>query len=406
LSAPAFQLTRHRPFVLFWCARTATTIAYQMQAVAIGWQIYDLTGSAFDLGLVGLVQFFPVVAMALVIGQIADRYDRRRIAGACQVVKALAAIVLAVGSLQGWLTREAIFAILLVTGTARAFETPTMHAMIPAVVPPEILPRAVAASTTAFQTAIIGGPALGGFMYLLGPAAVYATCAVAFVTAAILLALVQAAPRVLNKKPVTLESLFGGISYLRSNRILLGVISLDLFAMLLGGVTALLPIFAKDILGTGPWGLGLLRSAPAVGALLMSIALTRFAFDRKAGVILFGATVIFGISILVFALSTSLILSLGALTIYGAMDAVSVVIRHSLVQLRTPDDMLGRVMAVNSMFTGTTSTLGEFESGAVAAWLGVVPSALIGGVGAILIAAIWWRAFPEIARVDKLAPDP
>ena len=400
--ASAQRLTRQRSFVLFWCARTSTSAAYQMQAVAVGWQIYDLTRSPLDLGLVGLVQFFPVVVMALVIGQIADRYDRRAVARTCQIVKACGAAALAIGSVGGWLGRDAILAILFVAGTARAFETPTMHALVPGLVPPLLLPRAIAASATANQTAIIGGPAIGGFLYLFGPAVVYVTCTAIFVLAGVLVSLIEAQRRRTDKQPVSLQSLFAGFAYLRSRPLLLGAISLDLFVVLAGGVTALLPMFARDILQTGPEGLGLLRSAPAIGALIMSVVLARHAIERRAGAILFASVALFALAIVVFALSTSFALSLAALAVYGAADATSVVIRHSLVQTRTPDDMLGRVMAVNSMFTGSSGTLGEFRAGALAEWLGPVASALIGGVAALAVTLVWMGAFPDLRRIDGI----
>jgi MFS family permease len=227
---------------------------------------------------------------------------------------------------------------------------------------------------------------------------------VAFLTASVLVSLIKLERQVQDRKPVTLETLFAGFSYIRSRPIVFGAISLDLFAMLLGGVTALLPIFARDILHTGPWGLGLLRSAPAIGALTVSIILSRYSIHRKVGPILFISTAVFGISIVVFSLSTSLFLSIAALAIYGASDTVSVVIRHSLVQLQTPNDMLGRVMSINSMFTGTSNTLGEFRAGAIAAGIGAVGSVLIGGIGALLVAALWLKLFPQLARVDAMQP--
>jgi len=400
----AASLTSHRSFVLYWFARTSTVAAYMMQTVGVAWQIYDLTGSALDLGLVGLVQFVPFVLLALVIGQTADRYDRRVVVRTCQIVKATAALALALGTFGGWLNREAILAILFVTGVARAFETPTLATLVPGVVPPAILPRAIAASAAANQTAIICGPALGGLIYSFGPTILYVICAVAFLTASVLVSLIKLERQVQDRKPVTLETLFAGFSYIRSRPIVFGAISLDLFAMLLGGVTALLPIFARDILHTGPWGLGLLRSAPAIGALTVSIILSRYSIHRKVGPILFISTAVFGISIVVFSLSTSLFLSIAALAIYGASDTVSVVIRHSLVQLQTPNDMLGRVMSINSMFTGTSNTLGEFRAGAIAAGIGAVGSVLIGGIGALLVAALWLKLFPQLARVDAMQP--
>ena len=376
-----------------------------MQGVAVGWQIYELTNDPFDLGLVGLVQFVPLVALSVVIGQVADRFDRRMVAATCQVGKALAALALAVGTAQGWLSRDAMLAILLLSGTARAFEMPTIHALLPGIVPVVVLPRAIAASATAQQTAVICGPSIGGLLYTLSPTGVYAACTAVFIAASVLISLVHITPRVEERKPLSMETLFAGFSYIRHRPILLGAISLDLFAVLLGGVTALLPIYARDILQAGPWALGLLRSAPAVGALATSIVLARHAIDHSAGRIMFAAVGVFGFASLLFGLSTSVVLSFLALVIYGASDAISVVIRQSLVQMRTPYDMLGRVMAVNSMFTGSSGSLGEFRAGTVAAWLGAVPSALLGGVGTIMVMLIWMWAFPQLRSVDKLTPD-
>ena len=398
-------LKRHKPFVLFWVMRVATAGAYLMQSVAVGWQIYDLTGNPLDLGLVGLVQFFPLVLLAVVVGQIIDRFDRRAVARACQVVKAICAIVLALGTARGWLGREQFFAILLVVGTARAFETPTLHALVPTLVPPRLLPRAVAASATASQTAVICGPALGGLIYAFGPTTVYTVCTLVFIAASVLVSLLPRDARPREKMPVTLANLFAGFTYVRHHPILLGAISLDLFVVMLGGVTALLPIFARDVLQTGPWGLGLLRSAPAIGALAMSVVLAHAAIERRAGLLMFATTAVFGLSTLVFALSTSLALSIAMLAIYGATDAISVVIRMAMVQTRTPHDVLGRVMAVNSMCTGTSGSLGEFRSGVVAAAFGPVPAVVLGGLGALFVVALWMRLFPDLARIKSVAPD-
>jgi MFS family permease len=399
------HLTGHRSFVLFWCARTFTNGAYMMQGVAVGWQIYELTNNPLDLGLVGLVQFFPLIAMSIIAGQVLDLFDRRVIAVVCQIGKALAAFLLAVGTAQGWLGREAMFAILFLSGTARAFEIPTMHALLPGIVPVTLLPRAIAASATAQQTAVICGPSIGGLMYAFGPTAVYATCTLVFVAASALIGLIQVAPRPEQRKPVTLATVFAGFRYVRHQPIVLGAISLDLFAVLLGGVTALLPIYARDILEAGPWALGLLRSAPAVGALATAIVLAHHSIASHAGRIMFVAVGMFGLATLIFGLSTSVVLSFLALVIYGASDAVSVVIRQSLVQLRTPHDMLGRVMAVNAMCTGSSGTLGEFRAGVVAAWLGAVPAVLMGGFGTIVVMLIWMWAFPQLRRVGKLSPE-
>ena len=402
---PAVQssaLLEHRSYVAYWCARVATNGAYQMQAVAVGWQIYELTGNAFDLGLVGLVQFFPVVVLGLVIGQIADRYDRRVVVGTCQVIKALAAAAFALGTLGGLLTRDAMLAILFVSGTARAFETPTMHSLVPGIVPPELLQRAIAASSTASQTAIICGPAIGGLLYVFGASTVYLTCTAAFVLASCLVSFIQMQRTPPDKKPVTAEAVFAGFRYIRHNPVVLGAISLDLFAVLLGGVTALLPIYAKDVLDTGPWGLGLLRSAPAIGALAVSIWLAHHQIRAGVGRVLFASVAAFGVAAVAFAFSNSIVLSIAALAVYGASDAVSVVIRHSLVQTRTPHEMLGRVLAVNFMFTGTSGTLGEFRAGTVAALFGAFTSVLVGGLGTIAVALLWMKLFPELRRIDTI----
>jgi MFS family permease len=404
-AASPTRLLRHRSFVRFWCARTFTNGAFMMQGVAVGWQMYDLTNNPLDLGLVGLVQFFPLIAMSVVAGQVLDLFDRRMIAAACQIGKALAALALAVGTAQGWLGRDAMFVILFLSGTARAFEIPTMHSLLPGVVPMTLLPRAIAASASAQQTAVICGPSIGGLLYVLGPAVVYATCTVIFIAASVLIGLVHIERRREERRPISLETLFAGFVYVRSHPILLGAISLDLFAVLLGGVTALLPIYARDILQAGPWALGLLRSAPAVGALAATVILAHHAIAGRAGWIMFAAVGMFGLASLLFGLSSSIPLSCLALAIYGAADSVSVVIRQSLVQMRTPRDVLGRVMAVNSMFSGSSGSLGEFRAGAVAAWLGAVPSVLIGGVGAIAVMLIWMWAFPQLRQVDKLASE-
>ncbi len=380
-------------------------MAYQMMSVAIGWQVYDMTNSPLDLGFVGLIQFVPVILGTLVIGHVADHYDRRKVVRACQLGNALGAAVLAVGSLSGWLSVGVIFCIVLVTGTCRAFEGPTLHTLVPSIMPPAILSRAIAAGATAQQTAVIAGPALGGFLYIFGPNVVYLTCLAGFLTASVLVSLIRLERPPKEKKPITLETIFAGFHYIRSRPILLGAISLDLFAVFLGGVTALLPIYARDILQTGPEGLGLLRSSPAVGAILVSLFLARTPLKRNAGKLMFAAVIVYGLSTIVFGLSAWLWLSMGALAVYGGADAISVVVRHSLVQTRTPNDMLGRVMAVNSLFTGTTSNLGQFESGAVAALFGAVPSVLIGGIGAIMIVFLWWRLFPQLAQVQSVVPE-
>jgi MFS family permease len=392
----------HRPFKLFLCARAATFMAFQMLAVAVGWQIYELTGSAMYLGLVGLAQFMPMFLLTLVVGHVADRYDRRSIARICQAVEGLAAGVLALGSFSGWQSKWSILIIIFIVGGGRAFEGPSLQALLPGLVPIKLFPRAAAWSTSAMQTATIVGPALGGFLYVAGPAVVYAAAGVLFLAASVFIALIRIERVPSKHEPVSIRSLFAGISFIRSRKEILGAISLDLFAVLLGGATALLPIYARDILVTGPWGLGLLRSAPAVGALTMSVFLARHPLRRRVGQSMFIAVAVFGTATIIFALSTVFILSLISLIVLGASDVISVVIRHSLVQIETPDEMRGRVSAVNSMFIGTSNQLGEFESGITASLFGVVPAVLIGGICTIIIVIMWMRLFPQLARIDSL----
>jgi len=401
-SESAESVLRHRPFTLFWGARVASTIANQMQIVAVGWQVYQITHSAFDLGMVGLVQFLPALFLALVVGHVADRYDRRKIARICLFIEGLAAAALAIGTYNGWLTKEAIFAIVFVIGATRAFESPTLQALVPGLVPARLLPRAIAWSASATQTAVIIGPALGGFIYVLGPSAVYTSSSVLFITASLLVALIRIESVLPRREPATLKSLLAGIAFIKSRPAILGAISLDLFAVLLGGATALLPIYAHDILATGPLGLGLLRSAPAVGALSMAILLARRPLSRKVGRTMFIAVAIFGLATIVFALSRSFALSLATLVVLGASDMISVVVRSSFVQLETPDHMRGRVSAVNSVFIGTSNQLGEFESGVTAAWLGPVHAVLLGGVGTVVVVLLWIRLFPALFGLDRL----
>jgi len=396
------SMLRHTPFRRFWLARVFSTIAFQMQAVAVGWQIYALTGSTWYLGLVGLAQFLPMFLLTLAVGHVADRYDRRRIATVCQIIEGAALALLAAGSYTGTLSKEGILAIVFVSGAARAFEGPTMQALVPGLVPAEFIPRASAWSASANQTASIVGPALGGLLYAAGPTAVYGTAAVLFLAASGFIAAIRVTRLPVPREPVSVASLFAGIAFIKSRPEILGAISLDLFAVLLGGATALLPVYARDILHTGPTGLGLLRTAPALGALAMSVFLARAPLQHRVGRIMFTSVFIFGVGTIVFALSTSFTLSICALVVLGAADVISVVIRSSLVQIETPDEMRGRVSAVNSMFIGTSNQLGEFESGATASLFGTVPAVLIGGIGTIVVVLLWMRLFPKLARIDSL----
>jgi MFS family permease len=395
-------LIGQRPFVLFWFARVFAMIAHQMLAVAVGWQVYSLTGRALDLGLVGLAQFLPSFFLVLVAGHVADHFDRRRVLQLCMVAEAAAALGLGVASALGIIDELLIFVLIFVVGAARAFQMPTMQALLPALVPPGLLSRAIAANASAGQTAIIAGPALGGIIYVAGPASVYAVSTALFVLTGLMIFLIRIERRRAPTSAPGLSSLLEGIRFIRRQPAVLGAIELDMFAVLLGGATALLPIYARDILHTGPWGLGLLRSCTAVGALGVALWLAHHPLRGHAGRTMFGAVAMFGVATVVFGLSNSFAVSLFALLVLGASDMISVVIRQSLVQLQTPDHMRGRVSAVNSLFIGTSNQLGEFESGVTAAWLGVVPSVVVGGIGTLVVVLAWMRLFPSLARIDRL----
>lgn len=395
-------LRHHRPFLAFWFARVCTASGFQMLTVAIGWHMYQLTGNVLDLGLVGLVQFLPKVLFMLHTGHVADRYDRRMVAAWCQAAQALIGLALVIGSVTDNVSAMTIFILSFALGTARAFEMPVTQALLPSLVPAALFPKAVATSSSANQAATILAPALGGLLYALGSVWVYGPSMVLYAMAACLMLSLPARTTPLNKAPATLDSLLMGIRFIRSRPDVLGAISLDLFAVLLGGATALLPVFARDILLTGPWGLGLLRSAPAVGALLMSVALARFPIDRHAGRTMFTAVGVFGVATIAFGLSTSFWFSLLVLVVLGAADIISVVIRSSFVQLETPDAMRGRVSAVNGLFIGASNQLGEFESGVTAHWLGTVQAVVLGGIGTLAVTGIWIKLFPTLAKRDRL----
>ncbi len=397
-------LMQQRPFVLFWLARVTSAGGYQMMALVIGWQVYELTNSAFDLGLIGLIQFVPAVILTLLIGHAADRYDRRLIIRAAQATYALAAIALTAALVAHAVTRELLFGVVFLIGCARAFEVPTGSALVPALVPASLVTRAVGGWTSSNQVAVISGPALGGLIYAISPAAVTGLCVLFFCTSVTLVSFIVIKGPVAVREPPTFASVLAGFKFIATRQRLLGVITLDLFVVLLGGVTALLPIYARDILAVGPIGLGLLRSAPAAGALITALVVSRIPVERHIGHKMFAVVAIYGVTTIVFGLSSWFPLSLMALAVLGAADALSVVIRFSLVQIETPDAMRGRVSAINYLFVGSSNTLGEFESGAVAAWLGAVPSVLIGGFGSLLIAGLWMLIFPALRRADRFDP--
>ena len=393
----------HPGYRSFAASRVFSSIGFQSVTVAMGWMIYEQTHRAVFLGLVGLFQFVPMVILTFVVGHVADRFDRRRIGLACQLAEALTALVLAVAVWQHWIGPAGILAAVAVMGAATAFERPTMAALLPNIVPSSLLQVAIATSTSMMQTAFIIGPSLGGLLYGVSPVAPFAVSAVLYVIASInVISIRVERQQPPSREPVTLNSVFAGVSFIRSRPIMLGTISLDLFAVLLGGATALLPMFAHDILHAGPWGLGLLRAAPAIGALVMSIRLARRPLQTDVGKKMLFAVLIFGVATIVFALSSNIILSVAALFVIGAADTVSVVVRSSLVQLLTPDAMRGRVNAVNSLFIGTSNQLGEFESGMLASVLGPVLTGIVGGVGTIVVVLLWTRIFPDLTKVKTL----
>jgi len=395
-------LLRQPPLLLYVAARSFSEFAWQITTVAVGWQIYQLTGSAFYLGMVGLVQFVPNALLVFIAGHAADRYDRRRVVQACQLAQGVVAIYLAARSLAGALSALDIFLALSLVGVATAFESPALLALLPGVAPNGQLQRATALSSGASQIATITGPAIGGLAYAIDPAAPYAIMALFWLLAGLAAGAIRLERSVAPPEPPTFSELFAGIGFVRANPAILGTISLDLFAVLLGGATALLPIYARDILHAGPWALGVMRAAPAVGALVMTAVLTRHPMTRRVGLRMFQAVIAFGVATIVFALSTELWLSVIALAALGAADTISVVIRVSLVQLATPDAMRGRVGAVNFLFIHTSNQLGEFESGLTAALLGAMPAALIGGLGTIAVALLWMKLFPSLRKVERL----
>jgi MFS family permease len=396
------SVLRSAGYRYFAASRVFSSLSFQAVTVAMGWMIYDQTHSAFALGFVGFCQFLPMMLLTFVVGHVADRFDRRRIGLVCQMIEALTSVALAIAVWQHWVTPAVILSAVAILGAATAFERPTMAALLPNVVGPALLQKAVATSTSMMQTALIIGPSLGGLLYGLSPIAPFILAAVLFTVASINVASIRIERRQAAREPVTLSSVFAGVSFIKGKPLMLGTISLDLFAVLLGGATALLPMFARDILHAGPWGLGLLRAAPAVGALSMSIVLARSPLQADVGKKMLTAVFIFGVATVVFALSSNIALSILALLVVGAADTVSVVVRSSLVQLLTPDAMRGRVNAVNSLFIGTSNQLGEFESGMLAGVLGPVATGIVGGVGTMVVVLLWMRLFPELTKVKTL----
>lgn len=402
-SAAAHNAFASTDFQRFFATRIVYGLAYQMNIVALGWLVYSVTESAFALGMVGLVSFLPVLLASLVSGHVADQYDRRIITMIGHSVLALCSLGLLFCAWHGDRALPLIYVLAGTIGLARAFSNPASQALMPTLVPRTALGNAISWNSSAWQSSAIVGPALGGLFYAFGPAAVFGTTSMMFIGAVLLIASISVRrPKDLAREPHTLETALAGFRFIRSRPVIFGAISLDLFAVLLGGATALMPIFAKDILQTGPWGLGLLRSSVSLGGVLMAIVLARWPLKRQAGPKMLWAVIIFGIGTIVFGLSTSFWLSMAALFSMGAADMISVYVRQTLVQGETPDAMRGRVSAVSTVFIGASNELGEFESGMLAALVGAVPAVVIGGVGTIIVVGLWAWLFPDLRRRDHL----
>ena len=401
-------LLRNPDYKRYIAARFLGSLAVQMQTVAVGWQVYDVTHRPLDLGLIGLSQFVPFVLLILPAGHFADRRDRRRILVGCYALMLACSLLLLGFSWRGLTSAGPVFAAMTLFGIARAFAMPASQALLPNLVEREHFGPAVAFNTSIWQVTTIAGPALGGVLYLAGATTVYGTVATMIAVTVLAMATLRRgghAPALASAPPATdLHALFEGLRFVGRRRPLLGAISLDLFAVLFGGATALLPVFAADVLHVGPSGLGWLRAAPGVGAAVTGLVLSARPVTHHVGRWMFGGVLVFGVATLVFGLSTSFWISLAALVVLGAGDMVSVYIRHLLVQLETPDAIRGRVSAVNGVFIGASNELGEFESGVVAAWLGVIPAVVIGGAATLLVALAWTRLFPELWRMQRF-PD-
>ena len=396
-----FAVLRNKNYTLYLAARVLGTLAVQMQSVAVGWQVYEITGSLFDLGLIGLAQFAPFLVLILLAGHTADRYNRRGIIALCLATQLLCSLLLLAFTLSGSHVVWPVFAALVLFGSARAFMMPASQAVVRNMVPTESYSQAVALNASSSHVAIISGPVLGGLLYLAGPATAYTTSGTLLAVSVMLMTLTKPVPQAINREPATWHTVLEGLRFVWSRPIMLGAISLDLFAVLFGGATALLPAYARDVLHAGPTGLGLLRTAPGAGAAVCSVALAFYPIRRRVGVWMFGGVGLFGLATMVLGWTGSFALALAALFLLGAGDMVSVYIRHLLVQFETPDEIRGRVSAVNAVFIGASNELGEFESGLTAGWFGLVRAILLGGAATLAVTVIWALKFPVLSRMDK-----
>ncbi|MBX4958875.1 MFS transporter [Rhizobium lentis] len=397
-----FAAFRHSSYTRFFFARFLLSFSQQIVSVAVGWQMYDQTGKAIYLGLIGLVQFLPSLLLILVTGSVADRHNRRAIAALCSLVSALCTLALLVMTATNTFAPWPVFAVLLIFGIERAFMSPAVQSLAPNLVPEHALSNAIAWNSSSWQLAAITGPVIGGLLYGVSASTAYTVAVIFSVLGAALLFMIPKPEQKTTGEAKSWAMILGGFSFIRAEKVVLGAISLDLFAVLLGGATALMPIFARDILTLGPWGLGLLRAAPGLGAIVMAIFLAAYPLKHRAGLYMFIGVALFGVGTIIFGASTNTEVSIAALTLMGAADMVSVYVRESLIALWTPDQLRGRVNAVNMVFVGASNELGEFRAGTMASVFGAVPAVIIGGVGTLAVAAIWASSFPKLRSIDTL----
>ena len=400
-SSSGLAVLRNRNLSFYLSARFLGTLAVQMQSVAVGWQVYQITGSLFDLGLIGLAQFAPFLVLILWAGHVADRYDRRKIIVLCMLTQLLVSALLLAFTASGSHVVWPVFAVLVLFGSARAFMMPASQAVLRNLVPDKDFGQAVALGSSTFHVAVIAGPVLGGLLYVFGPTTVYMVSAALLLIATFLMASTTSAPQVRSTQPVSWHTLLEGLRFVRSRPIVLGAISLDLFAVLFGGATALLPAYAHDVLHAGPTALGWLRTAPGAGAALCSIALAFVPIRRHVGAWMFGGVAVFGLATLTLGWTNRFPVALVALFLLGAGDMVSVYVRHLLVQYETPDEIRGRVSAVNAVFIGASNELGEFESGVTAGWFGLTRAILLGGAATLVVTGLWTVLFPVLSKMDR-----
>jgi MFS family permease len=400
-SSSGLGVLRNRNLSFYLSARFLGTLAVQMQSVAVGWQVYQITGSLFDLGLIGLAQFAPFLVLILWAGHVADRYDRRKIIVLCMLTQLLVSALLLAFTASDSHVVWPVFAVLVLFGSARAFMMPASQAVLRNLVPDQDFGQAVALGSSTFHVAVIAGPVLGGLLYAFGPTVVYLVAAALLLVATLLMASTTSAPQVRSTAPMSWHTLLEGLRFVRSRPIVLGAISLDLFAVLFGGATALLPAYAHDVLHAGPTALGWLRTAPGAGAALCSIALAFVPVRRHVGAWMFGGVALFGLATLTLGATTQFMVALGALFLLGAGDMVSVYVRHLLVQYETPDEIRGRVSAVNAVFIGASNELGEFESGVTAGWFGLTRAILLGGAATLVVTGLWTVLFPVLSKMDR-----